>query len=404
MASYGYKAVNSAGKEIKGSIEADSEQKARSELKAKDLTVLSIGEQGALSKDINIDIGGKPKARDLSIFCRQFVSMIRAGVSILNAMRMLEEQTENKRLKKAVIDARVSVEKGETLADSLAQHPKEFPEIMFHMVAAGEASGSLDVALERLAVQFEKSAKTAASIKKAMIYPIAVGLVALIVIIVMLVVVIPRYSSMFDELGSELPRITVITVAISDFVIQWWYLLLAGVIVAVFALRTFATTYVGKHFFGKLALRIPVVKDLVTKSAASQMTRTLSTLLAAGVPMIEATNIVANTLGNIWFKEAMLDAAEQIAVGVPISTPLETCGLFPPMVYHMTRIGEESGDTEGMLTKIADYYDEEVEIATQSLMAAMEPLIIIILAVIVAFLIATIMGPMLQMYNALDQI
>ena len=195
-----------------------------------------------------------------------------------------------------------------------------------------------------------------------------------------------------------------ITVAVSDFIIKWWYLLLAGIILLVFALRMFAGTYAGKHFFGRIAIRLPIVKDLVVKSASSQMTRTLSTLLAAGVPLIEATTIAANTLQNIWFKEAVLDAADQIAVGVPLSIPLETCKLFPPMVYHMTRIGEESGNTEDMLTKIADYYDEEVEIATQSLMAAMEPLIIVLLAGIVALLIATIMGPMMQMYNALDQI
>ncbi|MBD5505811.1 MAG: type II secretion system F family protein [Lachnospiraceae bacterium] len=404
MAVYGYEVIDKAGKTSKGSIDADSVGAARAELKRQNLTVVNISEQNALTKDINIDIGGKPTARDLSVFCRQFVSMTRAGVSILEAMKMLCEQTENKRLKKALEEVRVSMEKGEPLAESLAKEPKIFPGIMVNMVAAGEASGSLDTSLDRVATQLERSSKTQALVKKAMVYPIVLLIVALVVVIVMLVFVIPQYSSMFEQLDTELPAITQAVLTASDFIKAKWYILIAIVLVVMFGTKTFAGTNTGKHVFGKLALVVPGVKDLTTKSAASSMARTMSTLMAAGVPMVEAVEIVANTMTNVWFKEALLDAKEQIGLGVPFSRPLEDCGLYPPMVYHMVRIGEESGAIEDMLDKLADYYEEEVEMAVQSLMAMMEPMIIIVLAAIVSVLIASVLAPMMKMYEALDNV
>ena len=204
MATYGYKAITKAGKEVKGSLEADNKDLAMAELRRQELTVIDLGEQSFLTKDIDIQIGGWPKARDLSVMCRQFVSMTKAGVSILESLKMLCEQTENKRLQDALKEVRISVEKGETLADSMAEHPKVFPAIMVNMVAAGEASGSLETALDRVAVQLEKSHKTQAMVKKAMIYPIAVCVVAIIVTVVMLVKVIPSYEDMFTQLDTEL--------------------------------------------------------------------------------------------------------------------------------------------------------------------------------------------------------
>ncbi|MBD5487586.1 MAG: type II secretion system F family protein [Lachnospiraceae bacterium] len=404
MAVYGYEVIDKAGKTSKGSIDADSVGAARAELKRQNLTVVNISEQNALTKDINIDIGGKPTARDLSVFCRQFVSMTRAGVSILEAMKMLCEQTENARLRKALEQVRVSMEKGEPLAESLAKEPKIFPGIMVNMVAAGEASGSLDTSLDRVATQLERSSKTQALVKKAMVYPIVLMVVAIVVVIVMLVFVIPQYSSMFEQLDTELPAITQAVLTASDFIKAKWYILIAVVLAVVFGIKTFAGTNTGKHVFGKLALVLPGVKDLTTKSAASSMARTMSTLMAAGVPMVEAVEIVANTMTNVWFKEALLDAKEQIGLGVPFSKPLEDCGLYPPMVYHMVRIGEESGAIEDMLDKLADYYEEEVEMAVQSLMAMMEPMIIIVLAAIVSVLIASVLAPMMKMYEALDNV
>lgn len=404
MAVYGYEAIDKTGKASKGSIDADSLNAARSELKRQNLTVVNIAEQNALTRDINIDIGGKPTARDLSVFCRQFVSMTRAGVSILEAMKMLCEQTENKRLKKALETVRVSMEKGEPLAESLAKEPKIFPGIMVNMVAAGEASGSLDTSLDRVATQLERRSKTQALVKKAMVYPIVLMVVAIAVVIVMLVFVIPQYSTMFESLDTELPAITQAVLTASDFIKAKWYLLIAGVLALVFGIKGFAGTNLGKHVFGKIAISLPGVKELTVKSAAASMARTMSTLMAAGVPMVEAVEIVANTMTNIWFKEALLDAKEQIGLGVPFSKPLEDCGLFPPMAYHMVRIGEESGSVEDMLDKLAEYYEEEVEMAVQSLMAMMEPMIIVVLAAIVSVLIASVLAPMMKMYEALDNV
>lgn len=402
MASYGYVAVDDFGKEIKGSIEADSEEKAKRELKAKGLILLSFSEQNLMTKDIDFQFSKKPSPRDLSVFCRQFVSMTRAGVSILDALRMLVEQTESKRLQSAVKQIRTGVEKGETLANSIAEHPREFPELMVHMVAAGEASGSLDVALERMAVQFEKASKTQALVKKAMIYPLIVCIVAVAVVILMLVFIIPSYTEMFADLGTDLPGITIAVMNASDFMQSWWFVIVPGLAAGVLAIKAYSATYTGKRLLGMLTLKIPMFKDLTVKSASAQMARTLSTLLAAGVPLIEAVEIVSNIMENVWFKEALTEAKEQITIGMPLSQPLETCGLFPPMVYHMVRIGEEVGNTEEMLTKLADYYDEEVELATQSLMAAMEPLIILVLAGIVGVLIGAVIAPMGSMYEALD--
>ncbi len=401
MESFGYVAVNKAGKEIKGSIEAETEAKALAEIRNRGMMVVSLSKQSMLTKDINIDLGGAPKPRDLSVFCRQFVSMTRAGVTIIDALRMLGEQTENKKLQKAVVAVRVDVEKGEPLAEAFAKHPKVFPNLLVSMTQAGEASGSLDIAMERMAAHFEKAAKTKALIKKAMIYPVVLIVVAIAVMVVMLVVVIPSYTGMFNDLGTELPAITKAMVAASDFLRAYWYLVALALIGVIVALKLYSKTNSGKHVFGKLALIIPAMKNLKQKEASSMMARTLSTLMAAGVPLTEAVGIVSNTMQNIWYKEALLDVRDQITLGVPLSQPLETCGLFPPMVYHMTRIGEESGNTEDMLNKLADYYDEEVEMAVQSLMAVMEPMIIIVMAVIVGVMVFAILSPMMDLYDSI---
>lgn len=404
MAAWGYVAIDKGGKEIKGSKDADNKELVLRDLKNQGLIVLEITEQNMLTKDISFDFGSKPTPRDMAVFCRQFASITRAGVTIIETLNMLADSTENKKMQKAIYAVRADVEKGESFADSMAQHPAVFPELLVQMARAGEASGSLDTAMERMAIQFEKSAKTQALVKKAMIYPIVVACVAVAVVIVMLVFVIPRYMDMFEQLDAELPKITLAVIALSNFIKNNWFIIVPVVIAIVFAIKTYAKTNSGKHVFGKLQLKIPAIKNLVVKSACSQMSRTLSTLLTAGVPLIEAVDIVADTMTNIWFKEALKAALEQIMIGVPLSQPLQTCGLFPPMVFHMIRIGEEAGSTEEMLNKLADYYEEEVEMAVQSLMAAMEPMIIIVLAGIVGILIAAVMAPMVNMYAALDNL
>lgn len=404
MASFSYVAVNAEGKEVKGSIEADNIENARQDAKRKGLTVVSIKQTGALGKDLNFDFSKKPTNRDLGVMCKQFVSMQRAGVTMIECLKMLSEQTENKKLQDALRQVRVDVERGDSLADAMATHKGIFPEIMINMVSAGEASGNLDVALERVATQLDRSAKTQSMVKKALIYPIAVFTVAIVVSIVMLVVVIPTYSVMFEDLGTELPGITKMYVAMSDGLVHYWFIIVPIVAAAVYGIIFFSKTTTGKYFFGKLAMKVPVLSNMTIKSASSLTARTLSTLLGAGVPLIEAVDIVSGVVTNVYFQDALKAAKDEITIGMPLSRPLEECGLFPPMVYHMIRIGEEAGNTEEMLDKLADYYDEEVEMAVQSLMAAMEPMIIVVLAVVVGGMVAACMAPMLTMYQALDSL
>ncbi len=404
MADFSYEAISANGKEVKGTIVAENPDSARAQLKNQGLTVTSVKEQGLLDKEITFGMKKKITPRELAVFCRQFVSMSKAGVTIIECLSLLREQTENPRLAQAIRDVQTSVEKGETLAYGLESQPDVFPSLMCTTIAAGEASGSLEVSLDRMADQFEKSAKPQAMVKKAMIYPIVVACVALGVVILMLVKVIPSYTDMFDDLGTELPKITQMVVAASDFIIAYWFILLPVIIAIVLGLKAWFKTDSGQLAFSTFQLKVPAIKNLVIKSACSSLARTLSTLLAAGVGLTDAVGIVSDTMTNVLVRDALRFSRDEVMKGVPLSEPIEDSGLFPPMLYHMMRIGEEAGNSEEMLTKLADYYDEEVEMATQSLMALMEPAIILVLAGVVGVLIGAIMAPMLAMYQAMDNL
>ena len=404
MADFTYQVIDSSGKEKKGNIQAENENDAKRKLKNEGYMVISLTKATALTKEISFEFGGKIKPRDLSVFSRQFVSMINAGVTILDTLEMLGEQTENKTMAKAIKGVYGDIQKGETLSEGLRKYPKVFPKIMVSMVAAGEASGKIDVAFERMSEHFEKSAKMNGMLKKAAVYPIMVSIVALAVTVVMLVKVIPSYESMFKDMGSDLPGITKAVVAMSDFVVAYWYIVVMAIAGIVIGLKFFSKTVPGQKVFGTISMKMPVFGNLVVKTAASNFARTLSTLIYSGLPMIEALAITANTMTNYWYKEALKEAKEEVAKGVPLSEPIVASGLFPPMVGHMTKIGEETGDLEGMLNRMSNYYDEEVELATQTVMAAMEPMIIMVLAVVVGGLVAAIMAPMLSMYTNMNNL
>lgn len=407
MATYKYSAVdNKTGKNINGSIDADNEQKAAEQLKKEGKTPIEIRPQGFLDKDINMADLFKKKVpvRDMSIFCRQFVSMHRAGVTILESMRMLTEQTENATLKDGLQEVYLGVQKGESLAGSMSKRADVFPKLLIHMVSAGEASGSLDIAFERMAVQFEKSAKIQGLVKKTMIYPIMVLIVAVVVVIVMLTFVVPTFMGMFEDMDIEMPAITLAVVAASEFMQKYWYIVVAIIIAIAFAIRWFKRTETGETLFAKAAIKIPLLADLTVKQSAAKFSRNLSTMLAAGISMPDAVEIVAETIGNKFYMEAMKDARSDVMQGVPLSQPLEKSGLFPPMVYHMVKIGEETGNIEAMLDTLAGYYEEEVEVATESLMAALEPLLIIGLAGVCIVIIGAVMAPMAAMYTGLENL
>lgn len=405
MAQYQYTAINSAGKQVKGSIEAENEARAMEQVKKEGMIPVKVEAATALNKDINISIFKKKvKIRDLSIFCRQFVSMHRAGVTILESMRMMTEQTENPTLRDALNEAYLAVQKGETLANAFRQNPDVFPKLLIHMVEAGEASGSLDIAFERMAVQFEKSAKLQGLVKKAMVYPIMVMVVAVAVVIVLLTKVVPTFMGMFADMDMEMPKITLMVVAASDFMQANWLAIVIGIVVVVIAFKWFKKTATGEGIIAKLALKLPLFGDLTTKSNSAKFARNLSTMLSAGISMPEAVEITAETMANKYYIDAMREAKNDVMQGVPLSTPLERSGLFPPMVYHMTRIGEETGNIEEMLDTLAGYYEEEVETATQALMAALEPLMIIVLAAVCGTIIGAVIAPMGAMYEGLDNL
>lgn len=404
MPEFNYRAIDKYGKEKKGNITADTEDAVYAKLRADSMTPLEVKKANFFTKDFNISIGGGVKPRDLSVFCRQFISMINAGVTIIDALGMLEEQTENKKMAKAIGGAKTEIGKGETLSNALAKFPDVFPDIMVKMVAAGEASGKLEVAFERMSTHFEKSAKLRAIMKKSAMYPIMLALVAVGVIVLMLTFVIPKYTEMFESIDTELPAITKMMVAASNFVIHKWFIIVVIVVAVVVGIKAFKKTEQGQVLFATIARKMPIFGNLTIKSAASNFSRTLSTLIYSGLPLIEALGITAGTMSNYLYKKKLEKAKEEVVRGVPLSEPLLEDDLFPPMVGHMTKIGEETGEMEDMLTKLADYYDEEVEMATQTVLAALEPMIILVLAGVVCLLIGSVMAPMLAMYNNLDNI
>lgn len=402
MESFSYKAVSAAGKDVKGSVEAESREEAARKIKEQGLVPVSIGKQGALDKDVNIPIfkGKKIPARDMSVFCRQFASILKAGVSVINALEMLAEQTENKKLKEAIVNTQSNVEKGENLSDSMRQNDA-FPSILIDMVRAGEASGSLENSLTRMAIQFEKDAKMNGIVKKAMMYPIVLICVMIGVIIVMLTFVIPSFMTMFEDLDSELPVTTKAILAMSNSLKNYWYIYLIVVIGVIVGIQMYKRTDNGKHNLDKLKLKIPVFGVLQTKSACASFARTMSTLLQAGMPMIDALEISASTMKNVLFYDGLEKTKNGVSLGLPLSNQLKATGLFPAMVVHMVSIGEETGNVEEMLTNSAVYYEEEVEIQTQTLTSLMEPIIIVMMAFVVVLLIMAIYQPMIQLYNTL---
>ena len=398
MAQYNYKAMDKNGKAKKGSIEAINLDKAKEKLKSEGLIVQDIKEQGAGKKG-----GGKKvKDKDLAVFCKQFSAVLNAGVTIISALEMMSEQLENKTLKRALQEAQAYVQKGGTLADAFKLNPKVFPPIMINMTAAGEMSGNLEICFDRLTTHFETANALHSKVKGAVTYPIVILIVVVAVVAVLLVGVIPQFSQMFDDLGSELPAATQMLVNLSDFLQHKWYILVIIVAAIVFGLKAFGKTEPGSLMYAKIGIKFPLFGNLTIKSAAATFSRTMATLMASGISLIDAVEQVAKMINNRIIREALLDAKTQIAKGVPLSKPLRDCGIFPPMLPQMTKIGEETGNIEDMMDKVADYYEMEVNDATDALTAAMEPLIIVIMGVVVGGIVMAIYSPMLRMYDAVD--
>lgn len=405
MASYTYKSVSQNGKKHSGKIEAQDQQEAIAALKRKGETVIEIGNTTVLGSDIKLPfLQKKIKVRDLSVFCRQMATNIEAGITIINALAVVENQTENKVFKNVIREIRIDVEKGSSLAEAMEKHERIFTALFVHMIDAGESSGNLEKSFYQMAGHYEKIYKLQSVVKRAMTYPIIIMVIAVVVLIVMMTVIIPNFMTMFESMDVELPAFTKAVVAVSDWFVKYWYLLILGIAVITFLFHMFANTEKGVYTIASIKMKAPVFGKLNVKQNCAQFARNLSVLISSGVPLIQALDIVARTMNNQYYVDAVKDAKDQVARGIPLSEPLRKSGVFPPMVYNMVAIGEETGAMEQMLEKVAEYYEEEVEATTAQLSAMLEPLMIVFMAGIVIIIIAAVFGPMLTMYNAMDSL
>ena len=394
MAAFMYTARDAQGVLKSATLEATNREEAISQLKKQRLNVIKIDEQTKKKK------GGKVGMRDIVIFTRQFSTMINSGLPLVQAMGILADQSENPNLRDITKQVVFDVESGNTVADALRKHPTAFSELYVNMVAAGEAGGILDTILMRLAVFMEKNDALIRKVKGAMIYPGVIMTVAGGAIIVLLVFVIPTFQRMFAEVGIPLPLPTRIVIGMSKALASYWYLMIAAVVALGYAFKQYYATQDGKLVIDRLALKAPVLGDVLRKSAVSRFTRTLGTLIGSGVSILDGLEITAKTSGNRVIQDAIMESRSSIAGGETISAPLKKSQVFPPMVISMINVGEQTGGLDEMLTKIADFYDEEVDAAVSGLLALMEPVMIVFLGVVVGGMVIAMYLPIFDMVNA----
>ena len=403
MPGFNYTAINRNGKRVRSSLDASSIETAKSSLRGAGYTILDIKEQTTLNRDIEIPFLGKPKAKDMAVFCRQFVSILRAGVSVASVLSMLGQQTGNKKLRAAIREMQADVEKGESLATSMRRHPKIFPAILVNMVSAGEASGNLEESFRQMELYFERSKRTKSKVTSAMIYPCVLIVVMIVVLIVMMTKIIPNFLKAFEDMDAELPKLTQGVMAVCEWFKSWWWVPLLVLAALIVGGVLFHRTDKGKHFFGWLARKTPVVGNLTVKTACATFCRTMEVLIGSGLTLTDSMDLAASNMGNIYYLEAIRDARALVAEGTPLRESLVRTGIFPPMVSNLVGVGEETGDLQSMMGKVADYYDEEVDEATKKLLNLMEPAIIIFMAVFVVIIVLAIYLPMINMTKAFDK-
>lgn len=403
MPGFNYTAIDRNGKRVRSSLDASSIETAKSSLRGAGYTILDIKEQTTLNRDIEIPFLGKPKAKDMAVFCRQFVSILRAGVSVASVLSMLGQQTGNKKLRAAIREMQADVEKGEALATSMRRHPKIFPAILVNMVAAGESSGNLEESFRQMELYFDRSKRTKSKVTSAMIYPCVLIVVMIVVLIVMMTKIIPNFLKTFEDMDADLPKITLGVMAVCEWFKVWWWVPLLVLLALIVGGVLFHRTDKGKHFFGWLARKTPVVGNLTVKTACATFCRTMEVLIGSGLTLTDSMDLAASNMGNIYYLEAIRDARALVAEGTPLRESLVRTGIFPPMVSNLVGVGEETGDLQSMMGKVADYYDEEVEEATKKLLNLMEPAIIIFMAVFVVIIVLAIYLPMINMTKAFDK-
>lgn len=402
MAKFMYQAKNAAGALSTGQIEATDETEARVRLKAQNLTPLRLIQTSKATKP---GVAGgsffqkRASSKEMQIFTRQLSTLINAGITIVDSLKMLSEGRRNPILKEAAAKVKTSIEAGRRLGDAMASQPEVFDRFFVNMVRAGEEAGILDTILNRLATYMEKSEKIKKQIKGAMFYPAIILVVAGLVVALILVFVIPQFQEMYKGAGQELPGLTKMVVAMSDFLRQKWYIAIGTVVAIPYLFMNYYRSEEGKNQVDAILIRIPVFGELIQKSAIAKMTRTLATLLSSGVGMIEALEIASKTAGNQVIEQALVRSKESVMSGRPLALPLSKEPLIPDMVSQMIAIGEQSGTLDTMLGKIADFYEDDVENAVKAITSMIEPLMMVFLGGIIAFLVIAMYMPIFNMAN-----
>ncbi|MGL4656663.1 MAG: type II secretion system F family protein [Sarcina sp.] len=400
MPKFIYRAMSSAGEIIENdSYEADSIEAVHSMLNSNNLMPLQV-EPITQSKEINLSIGSGVSLRDIAIFCRQFSTMLEAGVTINAAINMLSEQIPSKKLRLVLKEVEEDIKKGETLSVSMYKHERIFPQLLVRMVEVGEISGTLDTMMNRMAVYYEKQHKLNGKLKNAMIYPIVLAIVTVVVMVIILVFVMPMFVSMFEDYGGELPWTTQLTLAMSNWLRNNIFLAI-GIVGALGGVFWYLTRKVEttERYYNIFKLRYSPFKDINQKAVVSKFARSLATVLTSGVPIVDGLDIVGGVLGNKFAENEVGTVKEKILKGEGLAEPIRETGVFPLMLTSMIRIGEESGSLDDILNKTADFYEEELERAIEAITSIIEPIMIVIMGIICGFLIISILTPMFEMYN-----
>jgi type IV pilus assembly protein PilC len=398
MAEFTYDAINAQGILTSGSLSAPDIGAAREQLQSRGLLPKALAERAAAGDASMGSAFKKVKPKSLQVFARQLATMIEAGVSVVAALVTLEEQTDDKYLRDIVAEVRADVETGMILSRALARHPRVFSRLFVAMVAAGESSGTLDTVLDRVATQIEKETKLKRRVKGAMVYPAVVLTFATLVLIFMLLFIVPVFQNVFTQLNGQLPTPTKIVIAASHALRDYWFLIFPTIGLAIWSLRRWMKSEPGRQVWDRFRLRIPMkIGDVVQKVALARLSRTLATLVAAGVDILTALDIAAGTAGNWVIEQSLRHTAERVHEGVPISGPLAEDPIFPPMVSQMVRIGEETGELDKMLGKVADFYEDEVDASIQSLTSIIEPVLMIGVGAMVGTIVISMYLPMFKL-------
>jgi type IV pilus assembly protein PilC len=398
---YAYRVRDRQGKLLGGTLEAENEQAVVAKLRQLGYAPVSIeAEKGAgLKAEVRLPGSGRVKLKDLAVFSRQFATMINSGLSLLRALTILGEQTDNKRLAQIIVLVRAEVEKGISLSAAMAKHPKAFNRLYVAMVRAGEIGGFLDQVLVQVAETFEKEVALRGKIKSAMTYPVVVFVMVLAIVAAMLVFIVPTFEGLYESLGGKLPLPTQLLINASNLLRKFFLLVIGAVGLLVFAFRRWKATQKGRYAIDKFKLKVKVFGPLFHKTALSRFSRTLSTLIRSGVPILQALEIVGETVNNSVISRAVRDVQDSVREGESLATPLSKHATFPPMVVQMMAVGEETGALEVLLAKVADFYDQEIEAAVASLTSLIEPILIAVMGAAVGGMVIALYMPLFNIIN-----